>query len=332
LNLIEPFHQKIIPFPDYPNRSGWPWVSENTIQKNRLPADFLRPKISIVTPSYNQAQYLEEAIRSVLLQGYPNMEYIVMDGGSTDGSVEIIKKYEPWLTYWVSEKDDGQASAINKGFSLATGELAGWLNSDDIFFPQAFERVASWWVKNGKPDDLITGTKVKGNPSLDSFSRLQQEPFTREHLLDRCIIEQPSTFFTLKSFRDVGGLDNRYYLSIDYDLWLRMTKKGSKIQSINADLAVTRTHSLTKTGLNQKSSCQESLLAVWRNYRLIPETWLKKWITFQVVPSKIKNEFATKFFYLFRDGFYCLARWILNSLGLLHHRQEESKIELPGQN
>ena len=93
------------------------------------------PKISIVTPSYNQGEFLEETIRAVLLQNYPNLEYFIMDGGSTDNSVEIIKTYKPWLTYWVSEKDKGQADAINKGFERVTGDILAWLNSDDTYEP-----------------------------------------------------------------------------------------------------------------------------------------------------------------------------------------------------
>ena len=108
------------------------------------------PKISIVTPSYNQAQFLERTILSVLNQNYPNLEYIIIDGGSTDGSVEIIKKYEKYLAYWISEKDKGQAHAINKGFEKATGELVGWQNSDDIYLPNAFYKVVE--IFREKPD------------------------------------------------------------------------------------------------------------------------------------------------------------------------------------
>ena len=105
------------------------------------------PRISIVTPSYNQGQFIEETIRSVLQQGYPNLEYIIIDGGSTDNSVEIIKKYEEYLTYWVSEPDDGQYDAINKGFSRATGEIMAWLNSDDMYVPWTFKTVAEIFDK-----------------------------------------------------------------------------------------------------------------------------------------------------------------------------------------
>lgn len=119
-------------------KTGWPWTQASPQPPDQMLDGAEWPKISIVTPNYNYGRFIEETIRSVLLQGYPNLEYIVIDGGSTDDSVEIIKKYEPWLTYWVSEKDKGQANAINRGINLATGEWFNWINSDDILLQNAF--------------------------------------------------------------------------------------------------------------------------------------------------------------------------------------------------
>ena len=129
-----------------PGNTGWPLFSEPQPSPPNFPVGVSLPKISIVTPSFNQAQYLEETIRSVLLQGYPNLEYIIIDGGSTDGSVEIIKKYEPWLTYWVSEPDSGQSHAINKGFRKSTGEIMAWINSDDYYEGDAFSTIAETFI------------------------------------------------------------------------------------------------------------------------------------------------------------------------------------------
>src|SRR5262245_21335405 len=123
-------------------RSGWPWTEATPRLPATLPDGAAWPRITIVTPSYNQAPFLEETIRSVLLQGYPNLEYIIIDGGSSDGSVELMRRYEPWLAYWVSEPDGGQSEAINKGWCSATGTVTTWLSSDDIYTPGALKAVA----------------------------------------------------------------------------------------------------------------------------------------------------------------------------------------------
>ena len=144
-------------FPVDENKNGWPWDIQTqlpSVAKN----DEFWPRITVVTPSFNQGQYIEETIRSVLLQGYPNLEYIIMDGGSTDESVKIIKKYEPWLSYWVSEKDCGQSHAINKGWQRSTGDLVAWLNSDDYLAPGTLRQVARIYCQHQDlPFGLIYG-------------------------------------------------------------------------------------------------------------------------------------------------------------------------------
>src|SRR4051794_28341061 len=118
-------------------KTGWPWTNESGTGVSTFEKKEEWPRISIVTPSYNQGGYLEETIRSILLQGYPNLEYLVIDGGSSDESVDVIKKYERHLTYWESAKDRGQSDALNRGFKRATGEWVGWVNSDDLYLPNA---------------------------------------------------------------------------------------------------------------------------------------------------------------------------------------------------
>ena len=120
-------------------KTGWPWTVETSQLADTMPDGRPWPRISVVTPSFNQGQFIEEAIRSVLLQGYPNLEYIIVDGGSTDALIDIIRRYTPWISSWFSERDDGQSDAINKGLGVATGEIVSWLNSDDLVTPDAFQ-------------------------------------------------------------------------------------------------------------------------------------------------------------------------------------------------
>jgi glycosyltransferase involved in cell wall biosynthesis len=305
------------------NKQGWPWTSISEPIPKCMPDGSDWPKISIVTPSYNQAPYLEEAIRSVLLQDYPNLEYIIIDGGSTDGSVEIIKKYEPWLTYWISEKDKGQSQAINKGFSQARGEIAGWLNSDDIYFPNALTTLANLWVAHNRPYALITGTKLKGNLTLGEITREEQSPYDIQHLLQKCILEQPATFFPLELFRQVGGINERYFMTLDYDLWLKMTREANLL-FVDVDFAVTRNHLLSKSTKFQRRSIFEAVRTVWNNYHVISITWLKKLITIWVVPQWVKSDFVKKVCNFFRNILYSVVLAIIERCHLTHYKGDSN--------
>ena len=149
-----PLPAPALPFPPPPSgKTGWPWDTHTPLPPPQ-PGDADLPTLTLVTPSYNQGQFIEETIRSVLLQGYPHLEYIVMDGGSHDATVEILKKYAPWLAHWQSAKDGGQTAAINQGFARATGELRGWQNSDDYFLPDAL---------------LAAGRAARAHPEIDAF-------------------------------------------------------------------------------------------------------------------------------------------------------------------
>lgn len=180
------------------------------------------PKISIVTPSYNQGEFIEETIRSVLLQGYPNLEYIIIDGGSTDDSVEVIKKYEPWIAHWVSEPDDGQAHAINKGFKAASGEVFGYLNSDDVYLPGSFERVAAIHGTMNGDKQLYTfsGAEWDGN-KVTSKHMPRSRPDLRVWLENPSSLFQPATFWTSKLHEAVGGFDESLDFCFDKDFFIQ---------------------------------------------------------------------------------------------------------------
>lgn len=204
------------------DKIGWPWTEETPPLPETMPNGSPWPRISIVTPSYNQGQFIEETIRSVLLQGYPNLEYTIIDGGSKDGSVEIIRKYEPWLAYWVSEKDRGQSHAINKGFRIATGTIFAWINSDDQYKPNVFKKVAYQFSRNPEIALLYSKTEV-----IDELSTSPKIVIGNDYCLEKMLvignqIPQPSAFFTAQIFNSVGGLNEKYGFSMDYDLWLKI--------------------------------------------------------------------------------------------------------------
>jgi GT2 family glycosyltransferase len=184
-----------------------------------------QPLVSIVTPSYNQASYLEQTIRSVLEQDYPRIEYMVIDGGSTDHSVEMIKKYADRLAYWVSEKDNGQAEAINKGFALATGEILAWLNSDDYYLLNTVS-VAVRCLEQNPDVVMVYGDMfaVDGNGQTTNILRFKQ--LSLEDLLCFQIIGQSSVFFRRSAFEKAGPLETSFHFMLDHHLWIRLAQQG----------------------------------------------------------------------------------------------------------
>jgi len=206
------------------------------------------PKISIVTPSFNQGQFLERTIVSVLNQSYPNLEYIIVDGGSTDGSVEIIKKYEKYLTYWVSEKDTGQSEALNKGFNRATGELIGWQNSDDIYLPASFYKLAEIFKEN--PDvDIIFGNRLDVDEQDNVIGESRFTPFTVVgHWYEGMALSNQSTFWRKTLFLKVGMIDPQFHLAMDYEFFLRAGLRGAEFKRVPYFWGAIRRHEDAKTG------------------------------------------------------------------------------------
>lgn len=210
------------------------------------------PRISIVTPSYNQAQFLERTIISVLNQGYPNLEYIIIDGGSTDGSLEIIKKYERYLAYWVSEPDKGQSDALNRGFARSTGEILAWLNSDDMYLPEALFKVADMFRKHPSAA-LVYGDYIKVDADDRCVALRRQPSFDYQICLHSYTIAmQPASFFDRKAFFEVGGLDPSLHYTMDYDLILRLARYG-EVLHIGEYVAAFRFHSACKTAVLQET-------------------------------------------------------------------------------
>lgn len=177
--------------------------------------------VTVVTPSYNQAAYLEDALRSVLAQDYPRLEYIVVDGASTDGSVEIIQKYAPQLSYWVSEPDHGQAEAINKGFTRASGEILAWLNSDDLYLPGAIRQAVKIF-KDHPEVGLAFGDALSIDAHGNPLKHLQGRPWGLLDLMAFRILTQPTVFIRREALEKAGFLDTSYHFMLDHHLWVRI--------------------------------------------------------------------------------------------------------------
>jgi hypothetical protein len=200
--------------------------------------------VSIITPSFNQAKYLEQTIRSVLSQDHPRIEYIVMDGASTDGSVDTIEKYADELTYWESQKDNGQADAINKGFARASGDIIAWLNSDDFYLPGTVSAAVKIFDEN--PDAvLVYGNMLAVDENGATFNTLTYKQLTLEDLLCFQIIGQPAVFMRRSALQKTSGLDLSFHFLLDHLLWIQIAKHG-RILHVDQTWAAARYHAEAK--------------------------------------------------------------------------------------
>lgn len=210
----------------------------------------LFPRISVVTPSFNQGPYLERTICSVLDQNYPNLEYIIMDGGSTDQSVEVIKRYERHLTYWASQPDAGQSDAINNGLARATGTILAWLNSDDCYLPGTFETVAEAAVAHPESGAFVGGGQTVDASGAVLHHRKPPPAIVLETLYNWMSggdFLQPSCFFRDTAWHAVGPLDESIHIAFDVDLWMRMAKAGYTFLTIDRLLSQALAHPTAKT-------------------------------------------------------------------------------------
>jgi glycosyltransferase involved in cell wall biosynthesis len=232
--------------PPPPGRTGWPWTEASPRPAPDPPEGASWPRIAVVTPSYNQGAYLEETIRSVLLQGYPNLEFIVVDGGSTDGTLAVIRRYEPWLASWVSEPDAGQTDAIRKGVGRSSGEILAWLNSDDLYAPGALAAVGARFARAPQVDLLYGDCAMideAGRP-LDRF-RVRQGGLPE--LLEENFIPQPGAFCRREVWEAVGGPDRALQFVMDYELWIRLFLAGARAEYLPVSLALFRYHRDSKS-------------------------------------------------------------------------------------
>jgi glycosyltransferase involved in cell wall biosynthesis len=257
-------------------QTGWPWTSQTAgdqsgraaLRRGRpespeIGREALRPyhdspRITIVTPSFNQGAFLEATIRSVLLQGYPDLEYMVLDGGSTDASVDIIRRYENWLAYWTSEPDQGQADAVNKGWQRATGDILGYINSDDTYAPQTLRYVAETFARNPEIGLVYGRCRV-----IDEHGGVLRERRVREATLAEILrwspsIPQPTMFMRRAAVQAVGLLRTDLHYTMDYELSLRIGLRY-RWQFIPVLLANMRDHPAAKTAVDPLRHVEEGI-------------------------------------------------------------------------
>lgn len=216
----------------------------------------MEPLVSIITPSYNQAAYLQAAIESVLNQDYPSIEYIVVDGGSMDGSKEIIQSYSDRLVWWVSEPDQGQADAINKGFKRAKGDIIAWLNSDDLYLPGVISSAVRVFHENPEAG-LVYGDAVSADGEGNLLNELRFFSWGLEDLLEFKIICQPAVFMRRSALEKIGYLDLNYHFFLDHQLWIRMARVTTLIHHPEI-WAVSRYHDQAKNVVLASESGKEA--------------------------------------------------------------------------
>lgn len=269
------------------------------------------PKITIVTPVYNGAKYIEKTITSVLDQNYPNLEYIIMDGGSTDGTVDIIKKYESKLTHWQSSKDAGLYDAIQKGFDMSTGEIMAWINSDDYYSPHCFSVVAEIFEKFSEIE-WLTGLSVVYDEKDRFFWGAPSRSFTRLDLLrgDFKYIQQESTFWCRSLWQKAGSTLGKYKLANDFELWLRFSRYA-KLYCCDAYLGGFRERSANQLSLDKlpeylaecddaislepKTSEEVKLIRAVNFFKLVEKLLIKTKIFNRNIPNKIIGKICKKY-------------------------------------
>jgi glycosyltransferase involved in cell wall biosynthesis len=231
------------------------WASAERRPSIRMANDL--PLVSIVTPSYNQASYLEETIQSVLGQDYPRLEYLVIDGASTDGSVDIMQRYASRLTYWVSEPDQGQSQAINKGLRRAAGSILAWLNSDDTYAPHAVGQAVEALLAN--PDaDLVYANCDYVDSAGQCLQTVRAWDFVPRRILTGIpLVIQPASFFRRRALERVGQLDETLHFLMDHEFFVRMVMAGLTFRRVEATWARFRLHARSKTSTQWVALNQE---------------------------------------------------------------------------
>lgn len=304
------------------SQKNWPWTEESQFLSSEKTDGSEWPRITIVTPSFNQGRFIEETIRSVLLQNYPNLEYIIIDGGSTDNSLEIIKKYEPWIKYWISEPDKGQSDAINKGFQKANGIYGNWINSDDLL-----DKDALWTL--AQKIDLEKGKVVylgdyKEIDLYGDIKRILRSDISElEELVDigghwrngkSNQIGQQATFFPVNLFKDVGMLNINNHYSMDYELWGRFLIAGASFYPVHKTLGAFRAYQGQKIS-NRHKTTRSLINSAFNLINSCPDWPRKKQRLFR----KLVLMFSLRYFYGYIRSLIGIRRrfkWLFQNIEL----------------
>ncbi len=282
------------------------------------------PLVSVVTPSYNQGEFLEATIQSVLTQDYPHIEYIIMDGGSTDNSVEIIKKYADRLAYWESVRDRGQAHAVNKGMQRATGAILGWINSDDIYLPGAISRVIESFQRTPEVDVVygqVNRTDYTGKVVPTPVLPKDTIDLSKATVLKENLVNQPGSFWRRAIMEKVGLLDESFRYTMDHDYWVRLTLAGAQFQRVpGAPLVNFRLSAHSKTVSQQHKMALEHLTILDRLGR-DPKLPQQLHMTPQAVQSQLRHTKALYHLYAFYGNMKAgrrveALRWLAQAVAL----------------
>jgi len=266
-------------------------------------------KFSIITPSYNQGRFIERTVQSVLGQSLPPDEYVIFDGGSKDETLDVLKKYDDRLR-WVSESDRGQTDAVNKGIRATTGDVIGWLNSDDVYWPDALKRVMEFFGAN--PDvDVVYGDAFHIREDDSIIEAYPTENWDFERLKQTCFICQPAAFFRRSVVERFGMLDEALNYCMDYEYWLRLASRGARFSRLQQPLAGSRFYAETKT-LGARKEVHAEINGMMRDlFGRVPDRWLFNYGHAVVEQSTVNQVAHPRFFPLLVAAVSILAalRW-----------------------
>jgi len=304
---------KDLPLPPE-GKTGWPWTESSRPLADRMPDGSTWPKISIVTPNYNYGHFIEETIRSVLLQGYPNLEYIIMDGGSTDNSVEIIRKYEKFLAFFRTKPDKGQAQSINEGFSHSTGDIFAWINSDDFYYKNVFSYVGDKYKQSDANRFWLVMAVNYFTPKVNVSCVKKQNP--THSLVDWTIgkveTNQQGAFWSRMIWEKVGVLNELMRCEFDQEFFVRLIVRGYQFTVSDQIAALFRLHGAAKS--------RSRTLAQYEHMRIALKYLPKDYTDYVANKKRLLGELAYSYLQFSCDVKESIVRRMLCLLKMFYYK------------